>query len=102
MKAAKKRKLEASGWKVSSVADVLSLSEEEEAYIELKLSLAEGLKELRTKEKITQAELAKKIHSSQPRVAKMEAGDASVSVDLLIKSIFALGATRKDLAKFIS
>ena len=39
------------------------------------------------------------VGSSQSRVAKMEAADASVSVDLLIRSLLKLGAARKDLAK---
>ncbi len=31
----------------------------------------------------------------------MEAGDSSVSIDLLIKSLLALGTTKKDLAAMI-
>ena len=102
MKAAKKKKLEAKGWKVGSAADFLALSPEEAAYIDLKLSLSKRLKEMRTQKKMSQTALAKEIHSSQSRVAKMEAGDASVSLDLLVKSLLALGASNRDLAKAIS
>lgn len=101
MKATKQEKLEAKGWKVGSAADFLQLSPEEEAYIDLKLSLSRKLKKMRTKHKMSQATLAKKIQSSQSRVAKMEAGDASVSVDLLIKSLLAVGASNQDLAETI-
>lgn len=102
MKAAKKKKLETKGWKVGSAADFLALSPEEAAYIDLKLSLSKRLKEMRTQKKMSQTALAKEIHSSQSRVAKMEAGDASVSLDLLVKSLLAVGASNRDLAKAIS
>jgi len=102
MKAAKKKKLEAKGWKVGSAADFLALSPEEAAYIDLKLSLSKRLKEMRTQKKMSQTALAKEIHSSQSRVAKMESGDASVSLDLLVKSLLAVGASNRDLAKAIS
>lgn len=102
MKAAKRRKLEAKGWKIGSVEGFLDLSPEEVAYIELKLALSNSLKERRTKGKLSQVEVAKLIKTSQSRVAKMEAGDPSVSIDLLVKSLLALGASPKDLAKAIS
>ncbi|MCK5431713.1 MAG: helix-turn-helix transcriptional regulator [Gammaproteobacteria bacterium] len=102
MKKSKQKKLESSGWKVGTTSDFLNLSQEEAAYIELKLSLSESLKSHRQGKKISQVELAKLIQSSQSRIAKMEAGDPSVSVDLLIKSLLALGVSRRDLAKVIS
>jgi len=101
MKAAKRKKLEANGWKVGSAADFLELSDEEAAYIELKLKLATRLKDVRTRRHLTQKALAKRIDSSQSRVAKMETGDRSVSIDLLIKSLLALGVTNKDIGKAI-
>lgn len=102
MKAAKRKSLEASGWKVGSASDFLELSDEEAAYIDLKLKLASRLKDIRTRRRLTQKDLAKLIDSSQSRVAKMETGDRSVSIDLLIKSLFALGVTNKDIAKTIA
>ncbi len=102
MKSTKRTKLEKSGWKVGSVNEFLDLSAEEAAYLEMKIALSDSLKEQRLKEKMSQIELAKLVNSSQSRIAKMEAGDPSVSIDLLIKSLLALGASRKDLAKAIS
>ena len=98
----KKDKLAKKGWKTGSVAEFLDLSEEESAYIEVKLALSEKLKERRRRNKLTQAELAKVIESSQSRVAKMEAGDPSVSIDLLVKSLLALGVSKKELGRTIS
>jgi hypothetical protein len=37
--------------------------------------------------------------SSQSRIAKMEAADSSVWLDLLIRSLLTLGATTKDIAR---
>lgn len=99
----KKRKLlEASGWRIGSTQEFLGLSEQENAYIELKLALSENLKKCRQQKKLTQVELARLLKSNQSRIAKMEAGDPSVSLDLLIKSLLALGTTRNDLAGMIS
>ncbi len=102
MKASKQKNLEKQGWKIGSVEDFMDLSAEESAYIELKIRLSESLKKRRAKEKLSQVELAKRVKSSQSRVAKMEAGDPSVSIDLLVKSLLALGASNSDLAKAIS
>ena len=98
----KKKKLAGKSWKGGTVAEFLGLSAEESAYIEMKLALSEKLKERRLLKKLTQAQLAKAIDSSQSRVAKMEAGDPTVSIDLLVKSLLALGVTRKELGRTIS
>ena len=101
MKTNKRKKLEKNGWKVGSVAELLGLSPEEASYVEMKLALSMALRERRKKSKLTQVELAKKLKSSQSRVAKMEAGDPSVSIDLLVRSLLALGASPKAVAKSI-
>ena len=98
----KKDRLAKRGWKVGSVAEFLDLSAEESAYIEMKLALSEKLRERRRRKKLTQAQLAKAIDSSQSRVAKMEAGDPTVSIDLLVKSLLALGVSKKELGRTIS
>ena len=101
MKNNKKKKLEATGWKIGSADDFLDLSKEESEFVYLKLVLSRYLKSKRLNKKYSQIDLAKYIKSSQSRVAKMENGDSSVTVDLLIHSLFALGTTRKELAKVI-
>ena len=102
MKAKKKQQLEAHGWHVGSVDEFLGLSAADAAYIELKLALSAQLKQCRQQRKLTQVELAKRLQSNQSRVAKMEAGDPSVSLDLLIRSLLALGLTTTDLARIIA
>ena len=69
--------------------------------MELRLRLSQGVRERRQRRRLTQAELARTLRSSQSRVAKMEAGDPSVSIDLLVRSLLAMGASNRDLAKLI-
>lgn len=97
----KRKKLEAKGWKVTSVAEFLELSPDEESLIELRLALSSAVKTSRLEAKLTQQEAARLLHSSQSRIAKMEAGDASVSFDLLIRSLLGLGVTAADLPKLL-
>lgn len=101
MRKAKRKRLERAGWKVGSVADFLGLTPEEATFVELHLSLSEALRARRTDLGLTQAELAERLGSSQSRVAKMEASDPSVSVDLLIRGLLATGASRDDIAAVI-
>jgi len=98
----KKQRLESKGWKVSSAEDFLKLTPEESTYIDLKISLSANLRKLRTDQNVTQVELAKILHSSQSRVAKIEKGDPTVSIDLIIRSFLALGASKKQVARAIS
>lgn len=102
MRKTKKDRLEKQGWRVGTVEEFLDLSPEESAYIEMKLRLSENLRERRQRRKLSQIQLAKLIKSSQSRVAKMEGGDPSVSIDLLIRSLLALGASNRELARVIS
>jgi len=102
MKANKKAALEKAGWTVGSADEFLELSAEERAFVDVKLALAQALRARRERKKLTQAQVARLLGSSQPRVAMMEAGDSSVTVDLLVRSLFAIGATPKDLAKVLS
>jgi len=101
MRESKRTRLEKKGWKVGDAAEFLELSSEESAYIELKLKLAESLRNRRRRRRMTQVQVARLVRSSQSRVAKMEAGDPSVSVDLLIRSLLALGASRRDVGRII-
>ena len=102
MQVTKRDRLEKAGWKVGPAEEFLGLSAEESAYVEMKLALSRSLRERRLKNNMSQHALAARINSSQSRVAKMEAADPSVSIDLLMKSLLALGASRDDVAKIIS
>jgi ribosome-binding protein aMBF1 (putative translation factor) len=98
----KQKRLQTKGWKVGTVKEFLGLSNEESAYIELKIKLAASLRQRRQQQGLSQMDLTAKIQSSQSRVAKMEAGDPSVSLVLLIRSLITLGATERDLAQALA
>jgi predicted XRE-type DNA-binding protein len=98
----KRRRLESDGWKVGGAAEFLGLSNEEAAIVELKLGLADAVREKRTRQRMTQAQLGRLLGSSQSRVAKMEAADHSVSIDLMVRSLIRMGASRKDVASYIA
>ena len=102
MRAEKRKRVEARGWKVGGPKEFLNLSDQEQAYIDLRLKLADGLKARRSARGFSQTDLAKAVGSSQSRVAKMESGDPTVSLDLLVKSLLALGVSNRDLAALIA
>jgi ribosome-binding protein aMBF1 (putative translation factor) len=102
MRESKRKKLADKGWRVGDAMDFLGLSEQEEAFIDLRLRLADGLKARRQSRGVTQSQLAHSLRSSQSRVAKMEAGDPTVSLDLLVKSLLALGTSNRELAEIIA
>jgi DNA-binding XRE family transcriptional regulator len=101
MKKARRERLEASGWKVGTVAEFLALTPEESALIEIKLALSRRLRERRIK-RMTQTQLAEKIQSSQSRIAKAESGHSSVSLELLVRAMLATGASPKEIGKAIA
>ena len=99
MEKRKQRRLEAKGWRVGSAAEFLGLSSEEAALVEMKLRLSRALRDRRLSLHLSQTAVAKRLGSSQSRIAKMEAGNRSVSIDLLMKALVTLGATPSDVGK---
>jgi DNA-binding XRE family transcriptional regulator len=102
MRASKRKKLERAGWRVGSAVEFLGLSSEEVVLVEMRLSLSALLRQQRAHVELTQEGLAKRVGSSQSRVAKMEAGDPSVSLELLIKALLTMGASRGDVARALT
>ena len=101
MDADKQKRLDSAGWRIGSPADILELTEAEFRFIESKLSLADAFKK-RRQAYGTQKEVAALLGSSQSRVAKLGAGDPSVSIDLLVRGLLALGATRRQVGSALS
>ncbi len=94
----KQRRLEAAGWRVGMASGFLGLSPEETALVEMKVLLGQALRARRESHGISQLALAKRLKSSQSRVAKMEAADRTVSIDLLVRGLIVLGAQPRDIA----
>lgn len=102
MDAKKRKRLEAAGFAVGSAAEFLDLTPEDTALVEMRLALSRALRERRTDAGLTQSALARRIGSSQSRVAKMEAGDPSVSLELLIRALLAAGASRREVGQALA
>ena len=102
MNRGKRRRLETADWKLGSAKEFLGLTDEEEAVIALKLALARAVREERAKRQLTQVQLGRLLGSSQSRIAKMEAGDSSVSIDLFVRSLLRMGASRRDLVRWLA
>ncbi len=99
---AKWKRLKERGWKEGSVSDFLGLGPEEAAFVEIKLRLSDAVRSLRRNSELTQVQFAQRLGSSQSRVAKIESGDPSVSLDLLTRSMLALGASKNDIARALA
>jgi len=99
---AKRKQLEAAGWKFGSIQEFLGLTEEEVQLIEMKVRLSGGVRSLRAELGITQTELAERLGSSQSRVAKIEGGDGSVSMELMVRALIAMGATARDVGRLLA
>jgi len=97
--ATKAARLEKAGWKTTTVQAFLGLSDEDMAIIEVKVALAKRLRVQRTRAGLSQVEVAKIVRSSQPRVAKMEAADKSVSIDLLVKALVKTGVSVQEIGR---
>ena len=102
MREDKRKRLEAKGWRIGSASEFLGLTPEEEAYVEIRLRLSDEIRRQRARQRVTQVALAKKVRSSQSRVAKMEAGDGSISLDLLLRTLLELGVSRRALGRVIA
>jgi len=99
MQITKKKRLESAGWRVGTIGEFLGLSREEARIVEMKLALSECLRRHRQARKLTQAALARKLGSSQSRVAKLESGARGVTLDLLFRALFAAGVTSAQIAR---
>lgn len=102
MQTRKRKRLKAAGWRVGTAAEFLELSTAEAALVATRVAVSSALKQRRLRQGLTQTALAKRLRSSQSRVAKMEAGDPSISLDLLLRAFFATGATKHDLARVLT
>jgi ribosome-binding protein aMBF1 (putative translation factor) len=102
MRADVARRLRARGWKIGDATEFLGLSEQEAALVELRLALSRSVRERRLKLGLSQVDLASRLGSSQSRVAKIEGADATVSIDLLVRGLLALGASRREIGRALA
>lgn len=99
MNRARKKRLESAGWRIGTADDFLGLSQEEARIVDIKLALSESLRRHRLKKRLTQEALAKRLGSSQSRVAKLESGALGATLDLLFRALFAVGVTPGEIER---
>ncbi len=97
----KQAKLASKGWKISTVNDFLDLTHAEAVYIELRLALSQNLKQRQTQKQLTSSQFAQLLNANHSQIEKLETGEASISLDFLIRSLLTLGATVKELAEIM-
>ena len=101
---ATRARLEAVGFKLETVTEFLELTPEEEELIETRLALSRLLRTFRKQKHAVQRDVAQKARTSQARIAKAErigregADNESISIELMLRALYAMGATRKDVA----
>ncbi len=92
---------QAAGYRVTDAADWLGLTPQERTLVNMRVSLALEVERLRKESHLTQKALAAKIGAKQSGVARMLGSLASATIDSLIKTLLALGATPRRIAALI-
>ena len=91
MKAAKRKLLEAAGWRIGDAADFLGMDEGERQLLDARVQLALAIRRQREAQQVSQKQLGTKLKTTQPRVAKIEQAAADVSLDQLVRAFAAAG-----------
>lgn len=91
-----------SEWTSGDYGDFLDLSTEERQLVEIRISVSKMIRRLREEKCLTQANLAERVGSSQSRIARIEAGAADVTLDLLIRVMLAAGGNLAELADVLA
>src|SRR6266849_1649725 len=87
----KRKALEAAGWKFGDAADFLSMTDEERQMLDLRVDAALAVRRQRQAMKLSQDELARRIHTSQPRIVKIEKAAKDVTLDQILRAYAAAG-----------
>jgi transcriptional regulator with XRE-family HTH domain len=91
MDPAKRKALEAAGWRFGDAADFLGMTDEERQLLDARIEAALAVRRQRQARKLSQKELASRIKTSQPRVARIERAAPDVSLDQILRAFAAAG-----------
>lgn len=86
----KLKRLHEAGFVSGDAKDLLGLTPDEAKLVELRVEIAKAFRTVRRDAGMTQAELARRIGSSQSRIAAAEHG-IDAGIDLLIRCLYAVG-----------
>lgn len=93
---------EAAGVSVKTPSEFLGLSPAQEAVVETKVRLSALLRATRREQGLSQAALAQKLNLPQQNVARMEKGDRSVTIDLLLRALLGAGVSLEEIGQEIA
>ena len=91
MDARKRKSLEAAGWKFGDAADFLGMTDEERRLLDARMEMAIAVRRLREAKSLSQKQLAERLKTTQPRIARIERAAANVSFDQIFKAFTAVG-----------
>jgi hypothetical protein len=100
MEPAKRARLEAQGWRFGNVAEFLALTPEESTLVEMKVALRAALR--RRSAHLSEADVAKRVHSSVKAGLTQEDDMRGVSLEWLIRAMLAVGATSQEIGSVIA
>ena len=86
-----RKALEAAGWKFGDAADFLAMRDEERQMLDLRVDAALAVRRQRQAMKLSQQQLARRIHTSQPRIVKIEKAAMDVTLDQILRAYAAAG-----------
>jgi transcriptional regulator with XRE-family HTH domain len=87
----KRAALEAAGWRFGDAADFLGMTDEERQLLDARVEAALAVRRQRQARKLSQKQLAGRLKTSQPRVAKIERAAPDVSLDQILRAFAAAG-----------
>src|SRR5207253_9767812 len=91
MDSVKRKALEAAGWRFGDAADFLEMTDEERQLLDARVEAALAVRRQRQALKLSQKQLAERIKTSQPRIAKIERAAPDVSLDQILRAFAAAG-----------
>lgn len=100
---AQKKHLEAQGWQFGTVAEFLGLTPSQSAVIEIKIALSDRIKSRRQELGLTQRQLATRLKTQQPAIARLELGAGrTVTIDILTHTLLDMGVTSHEIGRILA
>ena len=91
MDSEKRKALEAAGWRFGDAADFVGMTRDESQLLDARIEAALAVRRQREAMKLSQKQLANRIKTTQPRVAKIERAAPDVSLDQILRAFAAAG-----------
>jgi ribosome-binding protein aMBF1 (putative translation factor) len=91
MNAEKRKALEEAAWKFDAAADFVGMSDDERKLLDARVEMALAIRRLREKMKLSQKDLAGRLKTTQPRIARIARAAPEVSFDQIFRAYAVVG-----------